>query len=569
MKPIRIATRKSPLALWQANFVKDRLMQAHPGLGVEIVGMTTQGDEKLDRSLSKVGGKGLFLKELEVSLLNNETDIAVHSMKDVPYSLPKGLEIAVVCERENAQDAFVSNEYQNLYALPNGARVGTSSLRRTAQLKYAFPKLEFVALRGNVNSRLKKLDTGDYDAIILAAAGLIRLGFTDRIKQYISPDLCLPAVGQGIVGIECRSDDERTRQLLEPLHNRESALYLAAERAMNARLEGGCQVPVAGFAEVVKGKVRLRGLVGEADGSGCISSEMFESQMNIKSAQKLGERVAQELLDQGAGRILTALAADPVELKPLEKPVVILTRQKEFLGNTQSILQTLDFEPVHVPALKIDPKYDAEVLQKFANISDYTDIVFVSRNSVEMGMPMIEQQSGVPNTVRVLAMGAETAKQLYQYGIDALFPDGGTGAEALLKVSKLADLSARRVLIVRGDLGLDWPAREMTKRGAVVENAICYLHSKPDDLESRFQHAVRDNPRLSGIFVHSAQSAVNLMNEVKKYRDETRGVKLIVGSENISQVALEQGWTNEIVVAESPSNKHMMIAFANCNKSRH
>ena len=267
MNVIRIATRDSPLALWQANFVKDQLVQAHEELEVEIVGMTTRGDQLLDRSLSTAGGKGLFLKELEVSLLNKETDIAVHSMKDVPVELPDGLSIPVVCAREDARDAFVSNNYQNLYALPLGAKVGTSSLRRVAQLKSAFPKLEFIDLRGNVNTRLAKLDNGEYDAIILAAAGLIRLGFTDRIKQFITPELCLPAVGQGIVGIECRSDDKDTQDLIGALHNRESALVLAAERSMNASLEGGCQVPIAGYAEIDKGRIRMRGAVGKPDGT--------------------------------------------------------------------------------------------------------------------------------------------------------------------------------------------------------------------------------------------------------------------------------------------------------------
>ena len=267
MNVIRIATRNSPLALWQANFVKDQLVQAHEELEVEIVGMTTRGDQLLDRSLSTAGGKGLFLKELEVSLLNKETDIAVHSMKDVPVELPDGLSIPVVCAREDARDAFVSNNYQNLYALPLGAKVGTSSLRRVAQLKSAFPKLEFIDLRGNVNTRLAKLDNGEYDAIILAAAGLIRLGFTDRIKQFITPELCLPAVGQGIVGIECRSDDKDTQDLIGALHNRESALVLAAERSMNASLEGGCQVPIAGYAEIDKGRIRMRGAVGKPDGT--------------------------------------------------------------------------------------------------------------------------------------------------------------------------------------------------------------------------------------------------------------------------------------------------------------
>ena len=237
MKKIRIATRNSPLALWQANYVKDLLLDLHQDLQVELVPMTTRGDQMLDRSLSTIGGKGLFLKELETALLEGKADIAVHSMKDVPVSLPEGLEIPVVLEREDPRDAFVSNDYQNLYALPDGARVGTSSLRRVSQLKNAFPQLQFSELRGNVNTRLKKLDAGEFDAIILAAAGLIRLGMKDRIGQYIAPTLCIPAVGQGIVGIECRIADANTYLLIEPLNNKSSELVLSAERALNQGLQ--------------------------------------------------------------------------------------------------------------------------------------------------------------------------------------------------------------------------------------------------------------------------------------------------------------------------------------------
>jgi len=277
--------------------------------------MTTRGDQLLDRSLVAAGGKGLFLKELEVSLLNNETDIAVHSMKDVPVDLPQGLQIPVVCKREDPRDAFVSNNYQDLTALPEGAKVGTSSLRRVAQLKNAFPKLEFIELRGNVNTRLSKLDNGDYDAIILAAAGLIRLGFNDRIRQFIAPELCLPAVGQGIVGIECRSDDQATKLLIASLHSEESALLLAAERALNAGLEGGCQVPIAGYAQIEQGKIQLRGLVGDPDGTKILKSEASSNTVTDASALKMGEKVADDLLAQGAATILNSVYSKPMNLK--------------------------------------------------------------------------------------------------------------------------------------------------------------------------------------------------------------------------------------------------------------
>jgi len=562
MSSIRIATRNSPLALWQANYVKEQLTQAHSDLEIEIISMTTEGDQLLDRNLATVGGKGLFLKELEISLLNQETDIAVHSMKDVPVTLPDGLEIAVVCERGDPRDAFVSNTYQNLYALPQGSRIGTSSLRRIAQLKSAFPTIEFIELRGNVNTRLDKLDSGEYDAIILAAAGLIRLGYADRIKQYIAPELCLPAVGQGIVGIECRSDDKATQGLLEPLHNQESALYIDAERAMNAALEGGCQVPIAGYAEVEKGKIRMRGMVGEVDGTRCLSTNMTSAQINQQAAVELGALVAEDLLKQGAGEILASISREPVKLQQPTKPAVILTRQARYLANTATILETLDYRPVHLPTLKIKPNESAELSAVFQRINEFTDIVFVSRNAVQVGMPMIEQQLGLPHNVRVMAVGAETAKQLYSYGVDALYPDHGSGAKALLGVSQLADLSGRNILIVRGAHGLDWPIEEMRTRGATVETAECYRHGLPGKSAERLATIMTEHHQIKGVFVHSAQSAINFMSLIGEYRSRLKSTKLIVGSERIAEIARNHGWTNEIRVAESPSNKHMMICFS-------
>ncbi len=562
MKSIRIATRNSPLALWQANYVKQRLEMEHTELLVEIVGMTTKGDQLLDRSLVAVGGKGLFLKELEVSLLNKETDIAVHSMKDVPVNLPKGLEIEVVCNREDARDAFVSNTYQNLYALPSGARVGTSSLRRISQLKNAFPELEFVELRGNVNTRLKKLDNGDYDAIILAAAGLIRLGFETRIKQYITPELCLPAVGQGIVGIECRSDDAQTKELIAPLHNAESALVLAAERSMNAALEGGCQVPIAGYAEITSGKLELRAMVGRVDGSEVLCSSDVAKKLTFEAATELGQGLADQLLQQGAGQILQAVYREPPVLKKVQKPVVILTRQNRFLGNTAAILQRLDFEPAHVPTLDIEENITDQLLEKFADLGQFTDIIFVSRNSVEIGMRLINDNGGLPEKTRVMTVGPETAKQLYSYKIDALFPEKGTGAKALLKVGPLKDLKRRKILIIRGESGLDWPAKEMAKRGAVVVEAKCYKQSIPQDCGGRLKEVFETNSQIEGLFIHSSLGLKNLVDAAGEYTQSLKETSLVVGSENIRKAAEELDWQGEIKLATSPSNKHMMIAFS-------
>ncbi|MEB0228549.1 hydroxymethylbilane synthase [Pseudomonas sp. 10S4] len=303
-REIRIATRKSALALWQAEYVKARLEEAHPGLQVTLVPMVSRGDKLLDSPLSKIGGKGLFVKELETALLENEADIAVHSMKDVPMDFPEGLGLFCICEREDPRDAFVSNTYASLDELPQGSIVGTSSLRRQAQLLTRRPDLEIRFLRGNVNTRLAKLDAGEYDAIILAAAGLIRLGFEDRITSAISVDDSLPAGGQGAVGIECRSVDSEIHALLAPLHHQDTATRVTAERALNKHLNGGCQVPIACYAVLEGDQIWLRGLVGDPSGGLLLNAE---ARAPRSEAESLGVQVAEDLLSQGAGDILKAV----------------------------------------------------------------------------------------------------------------------------------------------------------------------------------------------------------------------------------------------------------------------
>ena len=304
---LRIATRKSPLAMWQAEHVAARLQEAHPDLAVELVTFTTQGDKILDTPLAKIGGKGLFVKELERAMLDGDADIAVHSMKDVPVDLPKGLYLPVILQREDPRDAFVSNQYSDFNDLPQGARLGTSSLRRQCQLKEARPDLQILDLRGNVNTRLAKLDAGDYDAIILACAGLKRLGFDERIRASMTPDTSLPAIGQGAIGIECRNDDANTNNLIAVLDHAETHICVDAERAMNARLGGGCQVPIAGFAELKDEQLQLRGLVGRVDGSEILRSAIFGQP---SEAAAMGTALAEELLARGADTILEALYAE-------------------------------------------------------------------------------------------------------------------------------------------------------------------------------------------------------------------------------------------------------------------
>jgi hydroxymethylbilane synthase len=305
-KIIRIATRQSPLALWQAEHVAELLEQAFPNVTTELVKMVTRGDKILDAPLAKVGGKGLFVKELEQGMLEGEADIAVHSMKDVPIEFPEGLHLAAILTREDPTDAFVSNQYKSFSELPTRARIGTSSLRRECQLKQHLPEAEVLPLRGNVNTRLAKLDAGEYDAIILASAGLKRLGMGDRITQTLDTSVSLPAVGQGAIGIECRVDDVEINQMLAALHDQVTGVCVKAERAMNTRLNGGCQVPIAGFAILQETQVFMRGLVGSPDGQVIYRAERAGS---IEQAESLGQQIAEDLLSQGADKVLQALLA--------------------------------------------------------------------------------------------------------------------------------------------------------------------------------------------------------------------------------------------------------------------
>lgn len=305
-KIIRIATRQSPLALWQANFIKQQLTYFHPRLTVELIPIMTQGDIILDTPLAKIGGKGLFVKQLEHALLNDQADIAVHSMKDIPVEFPKGLALTTICCREDPRDAFVSNNYQSLAQLPANAIVGTSSLRRQSQLRATYPHLTIRDLRGNVGTRLQKLDNGEYDAIILAAAGLTRLGLTARITQALEITDMLPAVGQGAIGIESRLNDSAISTLLAPLDDPSTRFCIVAERAFNETLQGGCQVPIGCHATLNQDTLHIRGLISRLDGSKTIKAEITGK---ANDADQLGRKLATLLLNDGADAILNEIYA--------------------------------------------------------------------------------------------------------------------------------------------------------------------------------------------------------------------------------------------------------------------
>lgn len=296
-----IATRESPLALWQARHVQALLAGRMPAASVELLGMTTRGDQILDRTLSKVGGKGLFVKELEVALLERRAHLAVHSLKDVPMELAPEFMLAVVMKREDPRDCLVSSRYESLETLPAGARVGTSSLRRELMLRARFPALVIEAIRGNVNTRLAKLDRGDFDALVMAAAGLKRLGLADRIRQIIPTTVSLPAPGQGALGIEILSDDAATAELLAPLDDPQTRAATAAERGVSRGLGGSCQVPLAAYAEVEGGKLRLRALVGNAASGEFVETEAIGE---LHTADALAAMAVARLKEQGALRLL-------------------------------------------------------------------------------------------------------------------------------------------------------------------------------------------------------------------------------------------------------------------------
>lgn len=312
---LNIATRQSPLALWQAEHIQARLQTLYPSLTVNLVPMVTKGDKILDVPLAKIGGKGLFVKELEQALYDKRADIAVHSLKDVPMALPEGLTLGAYCEREQPTDAFVSNRYASLADLPSGAILGTSSLRRQCQIQQYRPDLQIVSLRGNVGTRLAKLDAGEYDAIILATSGLMRLGLQDRIRHELDTDVSLPAVGQGALAIECRADDADVLALLKPLNHEPTRLCVMAERAMNRHLQGGCQVPIAGFATIHDGQIWLRGRVGSVDGRTLLKAEHHNALIHSQLAdeqivQAMGVVVAEDLIAQGADKILAEIYQD-------------------------------------------------------------------------------------------------------------------------------------------------------------------------------------------------------------------------------------------------------------------
>ncbi len=453
---LTIATRESALAMWQAEHIRARLAALYPECEVGLVGITTQGDRIIDQPLADIGGKGLFIKELEVAMTDGRADLAVHSLKDVPMEMPAGFTLAAIGAREDPRDAFVSNHYLDLAGLPGGARVGTSSLRREAQLRERDPLLQVLPLRGNVNTRLRKLDEGQYEAIILAAAGLKRLGFGQRIASLLDPEESLPAVGQGALALECRADRADVIAALSPLADRDTMLATTAERAFSRALAGSCHTPLAAHAVFRHDELWLRGLLASRDGAEVMRGEKAAAVADADAADALGLALADDFLARGAGRLcgVTAAAARVVESRTSSAPLagigVLVTRPARQAGSFAQKLAALGATPIIFPAIAILPPADPDALSRaHAALADYDIAVFVSANAVEYGAPDPRRW---PAKLAAFAPGPGTAEALAAVGIGgARIPATTFDSEGLLALPELAAVGGKRVVIFRGD----------------------------------------------------------------------------------------------------------------------
>jgi len=459
-KTLTIVSRESKLALWQAHFVRDCLAALHPELSITILGMTTEGDKAIDANLSELGGKGVFVKELEAALLNHQADIAVHCVKDMPAELPPGLCMPVCLVREEVKDVLLSRDHVLLRDLPKGARVGTSSLRRSAQLKFIRPDLQILPLRGNIDTRIKKLQNGEYDAILLAAAGVHRLGLQEAITEYLSLADHLPAPGQGALTLECREADHKTIKLIMPLNDPKTAEAVATERRLTALLGGSCDLPLAAFAEVEAEKIRFSAMVMSPDGT-----ERILAEAEGDSAWA-AQHVAQQLLQQNADRILSTVS------KPLLGKRILNTRPEEQNSHLSERLSALGALVVEAPALRIG-YFEAQSLNEVIQGLHFDEVIVTSQNVLPAAGSFLASWSKAHNKA-ILTIGGPSAKRLQMEGILAQSAPTPHNSEALLSVPSLKNVGGKKVLILKGVGGLSRLAPELTKRGADVFTFDCY-----------------------------------------------------------------------------------------------
>jgi hydroxymethylbilane synthase len=551
---LRIATRKSPLALWQAEHVAELLRRAHPGLDVDLVPLSTKGDRIQDRSLAAIGGKGLFIKELEAALDEQRADIAVHSMKDVPGDLPDGLLICAVLARADPRDAFVSANASCLDNLPHGARVGTSSLRRQAQLLAIRPDLKIEPLRGNVDTRVRRLDVGELDAIILACAGLIRLGWESRITARLEPGVCLPAVAQGIIGVECRAADAQTRALLQPLNDQPTRVVMDAERAFAARLGGSCQSPIAAYATLENDRISLAGLVAEPDGSRLLRDSLIGT---ADEPQRLGERLADRVLGAGADTLLERLRG----------VVVLVTRPESQAASLCRLLHDAGATVVKLPAMTIKPTGDKPAsLARWGPADDWDLIVFTSANAVRFGSQLLAGKHNVP----LAAIGPATAGALERAGFHgALMPDR-SDSESLLQQPALMNCAGRRVLIIKGRHGRALLHEKLAQRGAHVVIAEVYTREPANPSAAELAAVETEFTAAASrvITATSVEIAVNLLQLAPPaLRREFDGAVWLVPSGRVAAALRERGLPGPFLQADSAEDHDLLAAIVRWRSS--
>jgi hydroxymethylbilane synthase len=462
--------------MWQTNWVVERLKELHPDYRFRIVAMKTQGDKILDVALAKIGDKGLFTKELEIALLNGEADMAVHSMKDLPTMLPAGLLIGCICQRVDPRDVLISRDGRLLAEMPAGARIGTSSLRRCAQLLHYRPDLRLEPLRGNLNTRLAKLLSNNLDGIILAAAGVERMGWGDRISERLPISICLPAVGQGSIGIEIREDDQEIHHLVQSIHHQSSGAAIIAERALLRKLEGGCQVPIGALGTVTEGVLTVQGVVAGLDGRDLVRDQLSGP---VAEAALLGERLAQRLLDQGAGRILQNVrgclaGAD----QPLLGKRVLVTRSRSQAGVLSEKIKALGGETWECPVIEIVPPADCTPLDKaITDLEAYDWLVFTSVNGVKFFMARMDSRQkgrGSLAKLRIVAIGPRTREEIEGYGLFCEFTPQEYVAEAVIEQLGRRQIKGQKILLPRADIARRVLPEALRAMGAEVDEVTAY-----------------------------------------------------------------------------------------------
>ena len=476
---IRIGTRGSALALAQAGWVRRKLEEAYPGLKVQTIKIKTSGDRFLTSSIKAIEGKGIFVKEIEDALLQEKIDLAVHSMKDLPTEIPAGLTITAITEREDPRDALVSADQRLLKDLPAGSKVGTGSLRRQTQILHHRPDLMVVPIRGNVDTRLKKLDRGEVDGLIMAVAGLKRIGHQDRISEYLSLDICLNAVAQGALGLETR-DGDPINQMVAFLHHRPSAMEVVAERAFLARLGGGCQIPVGARGYVEGDRFKIMGVVGDASGKRLVRGEV---EGKAEDAETLGEELAERLLSQGAGELLNGGEVDSKgkamgNPKPLLGRCIMITRPRNQSGSFVRGLEELGSEVIECPTIEIIPPDSYVPLDRtIQDLEEYDWIVFTSVNGVKEFLNRLQylgKDSAALEGIRLAAIGPETAREMASHGIQVEFVPAEYRAEGILHGLNPREVEGKRFLLPRAATARDILPRTLKEWGAEVDVVQAY-----------------------------------------------------------------------------------------------